>query len=43
MVKDTEILSVLRPVLTRYAAERTAGERFGDWVERAFWASEVSA
>ncbi|MBN9689842.1 MAG: NADPH-dependent assimilatory sulfite reductase hemoprotein subunit [Verrucomicrobia bacterium] len=43
MVKDTEILSVLRPVLTRYAAERTPGERFGDWVERSFWSTEVSA
>ena len=21
----------------RYAAERTAGERFGDWVERVLW------
>ncbi|MBN8247898.1 MAG: NADPH-dependent assimilatory sulfite reductase hemoprotein subunit [Verrucomicrobia bacterium] len=37
MMKDADILSELRPVLTRYAAERQAGERFGDWVERVFW------
>ncbi len=37
MVKDADILSELRPLLVRYAAERATGERFGDWVERRFW------
>jgi sulfite reductase (NADPH) hemoprotein beta-component len=38
MVKDAEILNELRPLLTRFAAERTTGERFGDWVARHLWA-----
>jgi sulfite reductase (NADPH) hemoprotein beta-component len=37
MVKDEDIEKELRPVLARYAQERTAGERFGDWVERVLW------
>jgi sulfite reductase (NADPH) hemoprotein beta-component len=36
MVKDPEIVSELRPVLSRYATERQAGERFGDWCDRVF-------
>lgn len=42
MVKDAEILNELRPVLTRYAAERKAGEAFGDWVERCFWTATAA-
>jgi sulfite reductase beta subunit-like hemoprotein len=42
MVKDSEILNELRPVLTRYAAERKAGEAFGDWVERCFWTATAA-
>ena len=34
MVKDADIESELRPVLARYAKERIAGERFGDWCDR---------
>src|SRR3954465_1867982 len=30
-VKDPEIENELRPLLTRFAKERNAGERFGDW------------
>ncbi len=37
MVKDADIEAELRPVLTRFAAERQSGERFGDWVARAIW------
>ncbi len=36
-VKTGEIAGVLRPVLARYAKERQAGERFGDWCERVLW------
>jgi sulfite reductase (NADPH) hemoprotein beta-component len=42
-VKDSEIVETLRPVLARYAAERTAGERFGDWVARVLWAEQPAA
>jgi sulfite reductase (NADPH) hemoprotein beta-component len=37
MVKDPEIEAELRPLLTRYVSERTAGERFGDWAARVLW------
>jgi sulfite reductase (NADPH) hemoprotein beta-component len=33
-VREGEIVSELRPVVARYARERGAGERFGDWCER---------
>ena len=36
VVKDPDIENELRPVFTRYAAERQAGERFGDWCDRVF-------
>jgi sulfite reductase (NADPH) hemoprotein beta-component len=36
MVKDPDIVNELRPVLARYAKERNAGERFGDWCHRVF-------
>jgi hypothetical protein len=34
MVKDTDFETELRPILARYARERNAGERFGDWCDR---------
>jgi sulfite reductase (NADPH) hemoprotein beta-component len=37
VVKSDEIVNELRPVLARYAQERLAGERFGDWCERVLW------
>ncbi|MBL9174511.1 MAG: NADPH-dependent assimilatory sulfite reductase hemoprotein subunit [Verrucomicrobiales bacterium] len=40
MVKDADILPELRPLLTRYAAERTPAERFGDWVARVLWTEQ---
>jgi sulfite reductase (NADPH) hemoprotein beta-component len=33
-VKNEDIVAELRPLLTRYAAERQKGERFGDFCER---------
>ena len=43
VVKDEDIEKELRPVLERYASERRAGERFGDWVERIVWAEQPVA
>jgi sulfite reductase (NADPH) hemoprotein beta-component len=40
LVKEADIETELRPLLVRYAAERTPGERFGDWVARAFWTEQ---
>jgi sulfite reductase (NADPH) hemoprotein beta-component len=36
VLKDTDIETELRPVLARFAQERTTGERFGDWCDRVF-------
>jgi sulfite reductase (NADPH) hemoprotein beta-component len=36
MVKDADIETELRPVLARFAKERSTGERFGDWCQRIF-------
>jgi sulfite reductase (NADPH) hemoprotein beta-component len=43
VVKDPEIENELRPLLARYAKERTAGERFGDWCDRSLWKEEPVA
>ena len=43
VVKDEEIVGELRPVLARYAKERTASERFGDWCERVFLKEQAAA
>lgn len=43
MVKDAEILNELRPLLTRFKAERSAGERFGDWAARTIWTEQPAA
>ncbi len=37
MVKDPDIIAELRPLFSRYAQERLAAERFGDWVARVLW------
>jgi len=37
VVKDPEIEAELRPLLCRFATERNAGERFGDWAARVLW------
>ncbi len=36
VVKDPDIENELRPVLARFAKERNANERFGDWCDRVF-------
>ena len=36
VMKDPDIENELRPVLARFAKERTANERFGDWCDRVF-------
>ena len=36
-VKAEEIVPEVRPLLERFAKERKAGERFGDFCERAVW------
>ena len=43
-VKEVEIVDTLRPILSRYASERAAGEGFGDWCARVLWSeAEPSA
>jgi len=36
VVKDPDMENELRPVLARFAKERNASERFGDWCDRVF-------
>ena len=43
VVKDPDIDAELRPVLARYAKERNAGERFGDWCDRVFLKEQGAA
>jgi sulfite reductase (NADPH) hemoprotein beta-component len=43
MVKDPEIIAELRPLFVRYAQERLAEERFGDWVARVLWPEQPAA
>jgi Sulfite reductase, beta subunit (hemoprotein) len=42
VVKDPEIEGELRPILQRFAAERNAGERFGDWCQRSLLAQPAA-
>ena len=34
VMKDSDLETEFRPVFTRFASERNAGERFGDWCDR---------
>jgi sulfite reductase (NADPH) hemoprotein beta-component len=34
VIKEAELENEFRPVFTRFAQERNAGERFGDWCSR---------
>ena len=43
VVKDPDIEAELRPILTRYAKDRNAGERFGDWCDRVFLKEQAVA
>jgi sulfite reductase (NADPH) hemoprotein beta-component len=36
MLKEPDLENEFRPVFTRFAKERTTGERFGDWCSRVF-------
>lgn len=37
VVKEADLITELRPLLERFARERLAAERFGDWVARVLW------
>jgi sulfite reductase (NADPH) hemoprotein beta-component len=43
VVKDPDIENELRPVLARFARERNAGERFGDWCDRVLLGEQPAA
>jgi sulfite reductase (NADPH) hemoprotein beta-component len=43
VVKETDLETELRPILTRYAQERGPGERFGDWCDRVLLNEAVAA
>jgi sulfite reductase (NADPH) hemoprotein beta-component len=42
-VKAEDIVTELRPVFARFARERTAGERFGDFSARVLWKENATA
>ncbi|MFN0069831.1 MAG: sulfite reductase, partial [Limisphaerales bacterium] len=42
-LKEAELETEFRPLLTRYASERQPGERLGDWVARAIWSEQPAA
>jgi sulfite reductase (NADPH) hemoprotein beta-component len=43
VVRDADIENELRPVLARFATERSADERFGDWCDRVFLKEQAVA
>jgi sulfite reductase (NADPH) hemoprotein beta-component len=43
VVKDADVEAELRPVITRFARERQAGERFGDWCDRVLLQESAAA
>ena len=43
VIKEADVETELRPLFTRYAKERNAGERFGDWCDRVFLKEQTSA
>jgi len=43
VVKEPDVETELRPILGRYAQERSNGERFGDWCERVLLKESVAA
>jgi sulfite reductase (NADPH) hemoprotein beta-component len=43
VIKDADILTELRPVLTRFVGERMGRERFGDWCARVLWQEAAPA
>jgi sulfite reductase (NADPH) hemoprotein beta-component len=43
MLKEPDLETEFRPVFTRFAKERKAGERFGDWCQRVFLIDQPAA
>ena len=43
VIKEAELENELRPLLTRFATERNAGERFGDWCSRVLLQEKPAA
>jgi sulfite reductase (NADPH) hemoprotein beta-component len=43
VIKEADLENELRPLLARFAKERNAGERFGDWCERALLKEQAAA
>ena len=43
VIKEAELEAELRPLLTRWKAERTAGERFGDFADRVLLPEAAAA
>ncbi len=43
VIKEAELETELRPLLARFATDRTAGERFGDWCNRVLFPTTVAA
>jgi sulfite reductase (NADPH) hemoprotein beta-component len=43
VMKEAELETELRPLLARFATERTAGERFGDWCDRTLFKETIAA
>lgn len=41
-VKEPDLIPELKPLLTRYVAERASGERFGDWCARTVWPTQTA-
>ena len=42
VMKEAELETELRPLFARFATERTAGERFGDWCDRVVLKESVA-
>ncbi|NBV24256.1 MAG: NADPH-dependent assimilatory sulfite reductase hemoprotein subunit [Proteobacteria bacterium] len=43
VIKEVELETELRPLLARFAKERNAGERFGDWCDRVLLKEQPAA
>ena len=43
VIKEADLETELRPLLARFAKERNASERFGDWCERVLLKEQVAA
>ncbi len=42
VIKEADVETELRPLFSRYAKERNAGERFGDWCDRTVFQSAAN-